>query len=54
MLLEEILSFYASFILLVKATSERNFLKKFLFFKDTVQFIFKMYFISKIKALGGL
>lgn len=39
---------------LVKATSERNFLKKFLFFKDMVQFIFKMYFIREIKALGGL
>lgn len=53
-LLEETLSFHVSFILLVKATSERNFLKKFLFFKDMVQFIFKMYFISKIKALRGL
>lgn len=52
-LLEETLSFHVSFILSVKAISERNFLKKFLFFKD-IHFIFKMYFISKIKALGGL
>lgn len=50
-LLEETLCFHVSFTLLVKATSERNFLKKFLFFKDMVQFIFKTYFISKRKAL---
>lgn len=53
-LLEETLRFHVSFTMLVKATSERNFLKKFLFFKDMVQFIFKMYFISKRKALWGL
>lgn len=45
---------HVSFTLLVKATTARNILKKCLFFKDTVQFIFKMYVISKPKASGSL